>query len=182
MCLGILAVTKDGTDQTGQPTSETPTMWCLLDRVAGLERRAAALYERFARIFAESPLVAAFWREVASEERLHGLVVAAAREVFPATAPPPAGEWAAQLATVEGLLSSIESKTAGGVRLEDAFADAEILEASELNAVTALIIEHAGAGFSRLGAVVGRSGVDQHHDKMVEARQRFCAAVRPPQG
>ena len=69
-----------------------------------------------------------------------------------------------------------------GLPAPEAFACAEQLETSELNAVTESVLRHAGAGFSRLGPFVARSGVDHHHDKVVEARRRFRiaeAAVRP---
>jgi hypothetical protein len=150
-------------------------MWGLLERVADLERRVGALYERFAELFRPQPLVAAFWREMASEERLHALIVAAAREVFPATAPAPPGAWSTQLADIDRRLFSIEARATTGVSLNEAFTCAEELEASELNAVTESIIRHAGGGFSRLGPLVGQSGVDRHHDKVLEARQRFLS-------
>ena len=164
---------KADDNQPGRKTGGTTTMWSLLDRVAELERRGSTLYERFADIFRQSPLVAAFWRDMAGEERLHALIVGAAREVFPATAPAIAGQWTAQLAEIEKLLSHLESKAAAGLSLAEAFTGAEQLEASELNTVTALIIQHAGTGFSRLGALVEHSGVDRHRDKVLQARQRF---------
>ncbi len=149
-------------------------MWRLLDQLADLERRASALYGRFGRLYERSPLVASFWQEMASEEQLHALIVAAAREVFPSSAPAPDGEWQQKLASVDQLLSTAESKAAVGLALEDAFAIAEQVEASELNAMTELIIHHAGSRFSRLGPLVGQAGVDRHRDKVLEARRRFC--------
>lgn len=153
------------------------TVWALLERVAQLERRVGALYGRFATSFRQRPLVAAFWAEMASEERLHTVLVAATREVFPVTAPAPAGEWGAQLAAIEQQLDGFEAQAAG-VELHEAFSNAEALEASELNAVTELIIRHAGRGFSRLGAFVERSGVDHHRDKLLQAHRRFCVEVK----
>ena len=91
------------------------TMWALLERVAYLERRVGALYTHFAAHFRQRPLVAAFWDEMAGEERLHALLVAATREVFPVTAPVPAGEWAAQLARIEQQLGEFEARAAAGV-------------------------------------------------------------------
>lgn len=152
------------------------TMWHLLERVADLERRVGALYDRFAELFRESPLIAGFWREMAGEERLHAVIVAAAREVFPATAPAPPGEWTARLAEIDTLLSAAESRAVPGLSGPEAFDCAEQLEASELNAVTESIIRHAGAGFSQLGPFVRRSGVDHHRDKVLEARRRFHIA------
>lgn len=161
------------------PQSEsTPiTMWGLLERVVDLERRAGALYDRFADLFRDVPLAAVFWRDMASEERLHALIVAAAREVFPATAPAPSLPWDEKLSAIERLLSGAEANVCPDLPLEEAFAQAEVLETSELNAVTALIVQHAGPGFSRLGTMVGRAGVDQHAEKLLEARQRFCMSM-----
>jgi len=167
---------RDGEGERADDAPQTRTMWHLLERVADLERRVGALYERFAALFRQSPLVAAFWLEMAGEERLHALIVAAAREVFPATAPAPPGEWSARLAEVEKLLSAIEARAVAGVSAQDAFAGAEQLEASELNAVTESVLRHAGTGFSRLGPFVARSGVDRHRDKVLEARRRFRIA------
>jgi hypothetical protein len=155
-------------------------VWSLLERVAELERRVGALYERFAELFRQRPLVAGFWREMAGEERLHALIVAAAREVFPATAPPPPGDWSVQLRGIDDRLSSIERSLSPGVSLDAAFAWAEELEASELNAVTETIIRHAGGGFSRLGPLVGQARVDRHRDKVLEARRRFRSTELPP--
>ncbi|MBI4517995.1 MAG: hypothetical protein HY699_19500 [Deltaproteobacteria bacterium] len=151
-------------------------MWRLLEDVAGLERRVGALYERYAELFQHAPQAAAFWREMAGEERVHALVVAAAREVFPATAPALPGEWTVQLKGIERLLGELESRAGAGLALEEAFAAAEELEATELNTVTQLIVRHAGRGFARLGPLVNDAGVDQHHQRMAEARRRFCAA------
>ncbi|MFQ5668742.1 MAG: hypothetical protein ACE5I7_20260 [Candidatus Binatia bacterium] len=149
------------------------TMWGLLERVAELERRAGALYERFGELFRQQPLVAAFWREFAADERMHALIVAAAREVFPASEPALPGSWSVQLAEIATLLDALEAKATAGLSLADAFAFATELEASELNTVTRLMIEHAGSGFSRLAPLLDLSGVDRHRDKVVEARRRF---------
>ena len=148
-------------------------MWRLLEQVAELERRVAALYDRYAELFRHSPLIAAFWREMAGDERLHALIIAAAREVFPVTAPAPPGNWSGYLTAVADSLSAIEGRVGDAVPVEDAFASAEQLETSELNMVTESIIRHAGEGFSRLGRLVGNSGVDRHLHKMLEARLRF---------
>jgi hypothetical protein len=68
------------------------TMWALLERIAALERRVSALYEAFAARAAHVPPVAAFWRDMAADERMHAVVVTAARELFAPTASPPPGE------------------------------------------------------------------------------------------
>jgi hypothetical protein len=149
------------------------TMWRLLERVAGLERRVSVLYQRFAELPGTSAAVAAFWREMASEERLHALIVAAAREVFPAAAAAPAGEWTRALADAEAQVAAAEAAAARRLTIGEAFVRAEALERSELNAITQAIILHAGSGFSRLGPLVGPSGVDRHRDKVLEARKRF---------
>jgi hypothetical protein len=148
-------------------------MWALLERVADLERRVGSLYERFAALFRARPLIAAFWNEMAGEERLHAVLVAATREVFPVTAPAPPGEWAVQLTAIEQRLAAVEVRAAAGVTLYDAFASADEIERSELNAVTELIIRHAGRGFSRLAPFIEQSGVDHHRDKLLEARHRY---------
>jgi len=158
------------------PEAKTPvaeTMWALLERVAALERRVGALYQRFAALFRPRPLIAAFWSEMAGEERLHALLVAATREVFPVTAPAPSGEWARQLGGIEQRLGALEARAATGISAYEAFAGAEELEASELNAVTELIIRYAGRGFSRLGGFIEQAGVDHHRDKLLQARRRF---------
>jgi len=160
------------------PVAET--MWALLERVAGLERRVGALYERFAVLFRPRPLIAAFWNEMAGEERLHAVLVAATREVFPVTAPAPSGEYARQLGGIEQRLGALEARAAAGISAYEAFAGAEELEASELNAVTELIIRHAGRGFSRLGTFIDRAGVDHHRDKLLEVRRRL-RIESPPQ-
>jgi len=154
-------------------------MWALLDQIADLERRVGRLYERFADRFRAAPLVAAYWRDMADEERLHALIVLAAREVFPATEPALPGGWQQQLTNLGALLLSVEARAQQGVSLEEAFACAETVEASELNAVTALIIRHSGKGFSRLGPLVTEAGLDHHHEKLLQARQTFCSAEKP---
>ena len=151
------------------------TMWALLDQVADLERRTAGLYERFAELFRATPLVATYWRELAAEERLHALIVAAAREVFPAAEPALPGNWERQLEALRAVLAVLERRAAAGLSLEDAFDCAEALETSELNAVTALIIRNSGVGFSRLGPLVTRAGLDHHREKVVEGRLAFCS-------
>ena len=118
-------------------------------------------------------LLPLFGNEMAGEERLHALLVAATREVFPATAPVPSGDWMRQLGGIEQRVGVLEARAAAGVTVSEAFADAEELEASELNAVTELIIRHAGRGFSRLGTFIDRAGVDHHRDKLLEARRRL---------
>ena len=153
-------------------------MWVLLDQIADLERRVGRLYERFAEFFRPAPLVAAYWHDMAADERLHGLIVAAAREVFPATEPALAGEWQQQLRDLGALLLTLETRAQQGLSLEEAFTCAETVEASELNAVTALIIRHSGAGFSRLGPLVSHAGLDQHLGTVLQARQRFCSAEK----
>ncbi len=167
--------------QAAMPTvdeNQTTTMWVLLDQIADLERRVGRLYERFAELFRLAPLVAAYWREMAAEERLHALIVAAAREVFPATEPALAGQWPQQLADLGALLLTLETRAQQGMSLEEAFTCAETVEASELNAVTALIIHHSGNGFSRLGPLVSHAGLDQHREKVLQARQTFCSAEK----
>jgi hypothetical protein len=153
------------------------TMWALLERFAELERRVGALYDRFAQVFQHLPLVAAFWREMADEERLHAVIIAAAREIFPATEPAMPGNWTALLAEVDALLSAHESKAAAGLGLAEAFACADELEASELNTVTAMTMRHAARGFSRLEPLLGLTGVDRHRGKVLEARQRFVSEL-----
>ncbi len=160
------------------PEDRNTTMWVLLDRIADLERRVGALYERFAEMFRAAPLVAAYWREMAAEERVHALIVAAAREVFPATEPAMAGQWQPQVAAVERLLADWEARAQEAMTLEDAFTCAEGVEASELNTVTALIIRHSGGGFSRLGPLVRHAGLDHHQEKVLQARQNFCPAEK----
>lgn len=155
------------------------TMWALLDRVADLERRVGVLYERWAEVFRQLPLVAAFWRDMAGEERLHALIVGAAREVFPPTAPAVPGSWTQQLEAVEQLLARTETDAPAALSLEDAFARAEQIESSELDTVRMLIVEHAGTRFSRLAPLIDRSGVDRHRDKVLQAQHRFCS-VEPP--
>jgi hypothetical protein len=167
-------------DDTAESTLGTLTMWRMLERVAELERRVAALYERYADLFRRSPLVATFWAEMAGDERLHALIIAAAREVFPATAPALPGNWQERLADIDALLSGIESRATAGLALEEAFDAAERLEASELNTVTEFIIRQAGIGFSRLAPLVGGSEMDRHQDRVTEARQRFCGPQTPP--
>ena len=154
------------------------TMWVLLDQIADLERRVGRIYERFADLFRLAPLVAAYWRDMAAEERLHALVVAAAREVFPATEPAPVGRWQQQLGDLGRLLRTLEARAQQGMSLEEAFTCAETVETSELNAVTALIIRHSGGGFSRLGPLVSHAGLDRHREKVLQARQSFCSAEK----
>jgi hypothetical protein len=115
----------------GGTPSVAETVWALLERVAGLERRVDALYERFAALFRPRPLIAAFWNEMAGEERLHALLVAATREGFPVTAPAPAGDWARQLGGIEQRVDVLEARAASGINVSEAFASAEELEASD---------------------------------------------------
>ena len=166
-------------EQDGSERRRDPTMWGLLDRAADLERRVGALYDRWAELFRHLPLVAAFWREMAGEERLHALIVGAAREVFPPTAPALPGAWNQQLEGIEKLLADIESELSAEASLEKAFARADELESSELDTLRALIVEHAGTRFSRLAPLVGSSGVDRHREKVLQAQHRFCSAESP---
>ncbi len=155
------------------------TMWGLLERVAEMERRVGVLYGRFAERFQRRPLVAGFWRELAEEERLHALIVAAAREAFPPTAAAPPGKWRAQLSNIAEQLALAERRAGGGLALDEALNWAEELEASELNALTEVIVRHAGGGFSRLAPLVGQLRVDAHRDKVLEARRRFQEEENP---
>jgi hypothetical protein len=150
------------------------TMWSLLDRVSELERRVGAVYDLFAQRFRGLPLVASLWRELAEEERMHALIVAAAREVFPPTAPVPPGDWRRQLAAIAKHVEEAEQRARADLTLREAFTCAEEIEASELNAVTAAILERAGSGFSRLGPLAAGAGVDRHRDKVLQAYRRFC--------
>lgn len=154
-------------------------MWELLDRAADLERRVGTLYAQFAEMFRQLPLVAAFWSEMAGEERLHALIVGAAREVFPPTAPALPGGWTEQLEGIDKLLTQIESAVSADLSLENAFARAAEIESSELDTLRLLIVEHAGTRFSRLAPLVGSSGVDRHRDKVLQAQHRFCTVESP---
>ena len=156
-----------------QPTSVIKTMWGLLERLAEMERRVGTLYARFAEVFQRRPLVADFWRELAAEERLHAVVIAATREVFPPSTLAPPGEWGTQLSGIAQRLSAAERRASDRLPLHEALTWAEELEASELNTLTHVIVEHAGGGFSRLAPLVGQCGVDAHRDKLLQARRRF---------
>ncbi len=164
-------------DRGGYGFLTAQTMWALLERFAELERRVGALYDRFAEVFRHLPLVAAFWREMADEERLHAVIIAAAREIFPATEPAMPGNWSALLADVDTMLATYEARAVSGLGLAEGFAYADELEASELNTVTQVAMQHAARGFSRLEPLLGLSGVDRHRSKVVEARQRFISEL-----
>lgn len=159
---------------------QAATMWELLDRAAELERRVGALYAQFAEVFRHLPLVAAFWRELAGEERLHALIVGAAREVFPPTAPALPGGWSQQLEQIDKLLTRIEAGVSAELSLDQAFARAGEIEASELDTLRILIVEHAGTRFSRLAPLVGSSGVDRHRDKVLDRAQRSATNRHEP--
>src|SRR3990172_9469362 len=100
-------------------------MWRLLDILAGLEHRVELISLGFAGFFRANPPVATFWREMADDERFHALIVKAAREVFPPTAPAPPGDWKRQIAEVEALLRAAEVVAARGPSLVEAFVQAE---------------------------------------------------------
>jgi hypothetical protein len=87
-------------------------VWRLLERIAELERRVAAIYDASAARASHLPHVAAFWREMAADERMHAVVITAARELF---APTPPGEWTRELAAVEELVRSLNVSMSGGV-------------------------------------------------------------------
>ena len=154
-------------------------MWRLLDEVAALERRVGALYERLATACAALPPLAEFWHEMAAEERLHALVITAAREAFPPSEPLPPGDWTLRLDQIAALVARAESQAASGIQLAASFDCAEAIEASELNAVTGLIIGRAGAEFSRLGSLAAHAGVDHHREKVLQARRRYRIAATP---
>ncbi len=153
-------------------------MWRLLERIAELERRVSAIYDEFARRASHLPPVAAFWREMAADERMHAVVITAARELFAPTESPPPGEWARELADIEALIRTVEEELGSGLSLADAFARADQLEGSELNTVSTLIIEHAVTGFSRLGPLLTDWPIDRHHDKLAHGSERLAACVR----
>jgi len=153
-------------------------MWRLLERIAKLERRVSAIYDAYAVRASHVPPVAAFWREMAADERMHAVVIAAARELFAPSESPPASEWARELIDIEELIRTVEAELSGPLSLADAFARADQLEGSELNTLSKLIIEHAGTGFSRLGPLLTDWPVDRHHDKLAQGWERLAACVR----
>lgn len=156
----------------------TDTVWRLLERVAELERRVGTLYDQFAARASHLPPVAAFWREMAADERMHAVVITAARELFAPTESPPSGDWARELRAIEELVRAVEDELGTGLPLAAAFARADQLEGSELNTVSKLIIEHAAAGFSRLGPLLAAWPVDRHHEKLTRGWDRLAACVR----
>ncbi len=153
-------------------------MWRLLERIAELERRVGAIYDQFAARAARRPPVAAFWREMAADERMHAVVITAARELFAPTESPPPRDWTSELTTVEALIHTVEKELGTGLSLEGAFVRADRLEGSELNTVSTLIIEYAAAGFSRLAPLLTAWPVDRHHDKLARGWERLAACVR----
>lgn len=153
-------------------------MWQVLERLANLERRVAALYAGFAYSVRHLPPVAAFWREMAADEDMHALVIAAAREVFPPSASPPSEDWARQLAVVEALLDRVEAQLERGLSPAAAFACADEIECSELNAVTGLILQRAGGDFSDLVQLGAYWPVDRHREKVARGWERATAYVR----
>jgi len=60
----------------------------------------SAIYNEFAGRASHVPPVAAFWREMAADER----IITAARELFAPTESPPPGEWARELVDIEELV------------------------------------------------------------------------------
>jgi hypothetical protein len=155
-------------------------VWRLLERIADLERRVGAIYDHFAERAAHVPPVAAFWREMAGDERMHAVVITAAREIFAPSESPPPGDWSRDLRAVEELIHAVEDDVRRGtLSLGDAFGHADRLERSELNAVSSLIIEHAAVSFSRLDPLLAHWPIDRHYDKLVQGRERLAACVRP---
>jgi rubrerythrin len=163
---------------TARATEVTDTVWRFLERIAECERRVGTIYDRFAARASHLPPVAAFWREMAADERMHAVVVTAARELFAPTESPPSRDWARELGAIEELIRTVEDELGAGLPLADAFARADRLEGSELNTVSKLIIEHAAAGFSRLGPLTTAWPIDRHREKLARARDRLAACVR----
>ena len=165
-----------------QHTSSTPTattsMWQLIETVADMERRVGRIYTHFAEMFPSRPGVAAFWRDVAADERMHASLVKSARDVFPATAPAPEGNWPARLTTLDARLKSIEAELGTRLPLVEAMARAEALEGSELNLMTGMVLDRAEATSAQFGRLGKLWRVDAHAAKMADARARFCRGER----
>jgi hypothetical protein len=106
-----------------------------------VEHRVERIYLAFAEAYRSIPPAASFWREMAADERFHALIVKAARELFPPTAPPPPGDWQRQIAEVEAVVREAEVAAARGCPLLEAFGQAERIEGSEIGTITGLILE-----------------------------------------
>lgn len=105
------------------------------------ETRAGLLYEEFGRIFSHVPAVCAFWREMASDERLHEDVL---REIYDALGDEE------KYSEIENPLFEKAKAFVGGIAvrkivdavdsLDDAYEAAYALEHSEVNAVMQFIV------------------------------------------
>lgn len=156
-------------------------MWNLLQQLAQRERRAGEIYQRLAGSFADLPSVAAFWREMAADEEIHALILEAAREVFPPTAPPPeVAGWTRKIAEVDALLEQVRAEVGASLSLAEALARAEELERSELNQLTAFLVQRAAREFSRLEFLVLDFHLDRHREKLAMARARFVPPLARP--
>ena len=163
---------------TASRRSEITNIWKLIEAVADMERRVGEIYAHFATMFSSRRGVATFWREVAADEQLHALLVGSAREVFPVAAPAPPGDWSAKLKEIDELVKSVETELRTGLSLTEALERAEALERSELNVMTAVVLNRAEAVFSRFGLLGNLWRLDAHIEKFTRARARFCSHGR----
>jgi rubrerythrin len=155
-------------------------MVALLDRCAGLERKASDFYGVLARRFPHDPGLTKLWGAMAAEEREHARKLATWRELIaaePSEHRPQASGFEHDVDAVEHLLdeSRVAAETADE---EEAFALALGLEASEIDTIyTTLLQASPLARFPDFQETVRRESIGHHHALLEEAERR-CRSER----
>lgn len=152
----------------------------LLERCVGLERKAAEFYGILARRFAGDAELARLWSTMAEEEREHARKLATWRELIAAEPPahrPQASGFDFDVGEVGRLLDEACAKAATADE-EEAFALALGLEASEIDAIYATLLQASPiARFPNFHETVKRESTGHHH-KLLEAAGRRCKSDR----
>jgi rubrerythrin len=150
----------------------------LLKRCSDLERMAAAVYEVLAHRFAADTELAALWASLARDEHEHARKLDALAEPMAPVPPGPGLDGLdEQVADVHWLLA--ESHTAAATAdEEEAFAIALAIESSELDAISAAVMQAAATGERRNLAEAMRHDTAGHHEKLLTLVRRRCRAER----
>jgi hypothetical protein len=150
----------------------------LLERCSDLERSAAAVYEVFARRFTSDAELAALWASLARDEHDHAHQLDAFHEPLVSVGPerrPPVTDLDEDLADVHWLLAESRN-AAASVDEEEAFAIALAIETSELDAISAAVLQVAALTVGPHGGDPTLHDSAGHHEKLLAMAKRRCQA------
>ena len=155
-------------------------MLALLDRCVGLEHGAAKIYDALARRCAADPELAVLWSDMARDEREHGRKLATWRDLLaaePAEHRPRASGFTTDVEAVERLLADANAR-APHADVEEAFALALALEASEIDAIYTTLLHASPLARFPDFAVTVRHETSRHHEALRTAAERRCRSER----